>query len=125
MRLSYLLIIADLALSGCASEHGLGFMVGTNISHAVDRLGYPDAKREVRGETIYVWSSSHDVNLPRKTNSTTAGNLGHVPIYTTPAGMIYRRNCTIQLTADKDGKVEYWLWTGDKARCGQFASRLR
>jgi hypothetical protein len=93
MRLSYLLIIADLALTGCVSgqmNHGLGFMVGKNIGHAVNRLGYPDVTREIRGETIYVWSSSHDVNLPRKTDSTMAGNLGHVPIYTTPAGAIAR-----------------------------------
>lgn len=124
------LIGLALTLTGCVSEQlnkGLGFMVGQNIQYAVSRLGYPDAQREMLGDTLYIWSSSHNVALPMATTQSTYGTVGNVPVYGTTTGMTYipaNFNCTIQLAVGADQTIKSWQWSGNMGGCEQYAQRL-
>jgi hypothetical protein len=130
MRKFVLLIVAAMGLSGCVSDQmnqGLGFMVGQNIQYAVSRLGYPDDQRTMLGDTIYVWSTSRNVNLPMTTTSTTYGNVGTTPVYGTTMGTTYvpaNFNCTIQLAVGADQTIKSWQWSGNMGGCMQYARRL-
>jgi hypothetical protein len=60
--------VLGFGLTGCVTEQmnrGLGFMDGENTQYEVGRLGYHDAKREMLGDTIYVWATNHEVDLQR------------------------------------------------------------
>jgi hypothetical protein len=128
-RLTGLLLVA-LALSACVSDQmnqGLGFMVGQNIQTAVSRLGYPDAQRTMLGDTIYVWSTNHQVDLPMTTTSTIMGNVGTVPVYGTAMGTTYvpaNFNCTIQLGVGPGDIIKNWQWTGNMGGCARYANAL-
>jgi hypothetical protein len=124
-------LIAILAgLSGCLSDQmnkGLSFMVGQNIQYAVARLGYPDAQRTMLGDTIYVWGTSRDVDVPMTTSSSTYGTVGSTPYSGTTYGTTFVRanlNCTIQLGTTPDGTIKTWQWNGNMAGCMQYARRL-
>jgi hypothetical protein len=120
-----------LGLSGCLSDQmntGLSFMVGQNIQFAVSRLGYPDGQREMLGDTIYVWSTSREVNLPMMTTSTTTGSVGTVPIYGQTMSTQFvpaNFNCTIELGAGPDNIIKSWQWSGNIGGCMQYARALQ
>ena len=95
------LLLAVISLSGCVGQHmdeGLSNLVGQNISVAVARLGYPDSKREMMGDTIYVWGRSQNSVMPMSNTSTTTGMVGGAPVYGTTTSTSYvpvNYNCSI------------------------------
>src|ERR1035438_21011 len=106
------LLAVAFGLTGCASDElnkGLGFMAGQNIEFAVSRLGHPDNKREMLGDTIYIWSTSQNADLVTTTTSTTMGSVGTVPGYGTTMGMAFvpaNSKCTIQFAVETDGTIK-------------------
>ena len=88
---------------GVAGE-GLHFLVGRNIHDAVAILGSPTSQQTMPRETIYVWNTSHNVNLPLLTTSSTDGSAGTLPVQWVPANY----TCTIRLGVDAEGTVKQW-----------------
>jgi hypothetical protein len=131
MKRVLLVVGAALGLSGCVTTQmnkGLEFMVGQKIDAAVARLGYPDAQRTMLGDTIYIWNTSHNVNLPMTTTSMTTGYAGSTPVYGSTISTQYVRanfNCTIQLGTTTDGVIKSWQWQGNMGGCATYARMLR
>lgn len=126
------LIVAMMALglSGCMASRmnaGLNSLLGQPVEAAVDRLGYPDGQREMLGDTLYVWSSSHQAYLPTAQVSTTNGMVGGTPFYgtSTSYGMMgAQAYCSIQI-AVSDGRISHYQWSGNPLGCDSYASLLR
>jgi hypothetical protein len=124
------LIAVAFGLSGCASDelnNGLGFSPAQNIEFVVSRLGHPDSKRELLGDTIYIWSTSQNVDLLTTTTSTTMGIAGTPPGYGTSMGMAFvpaNFDCTMQLAVGTDGTIKSWKWSGDLGACAGYAQAL-
>jgi hypothetical protein len=56
----YLILAAILALAGCIMhklEKQLTPLIGQDIHVAIKRMGYPNATREVVGDTVYTWTT--------------------------------------------------------------------
>ena len=133
MRISILLALA-IGLSGCVDDRinkALSSMVGRNISYAMHKLGLPDAKHEVMGDTIYVWATNDDLESPiptiKVTLQTTSIVYGTMPDYDDATGTALPRatfNCTIQLAVNSSGTIKRWRWTGNPAGCAQYARAL-
>jgi hypothetical protein len=123
-------LVGALGLSGCVTSQmngGLDYLVGLNVEAALSVLGYPDGQREMLGDTLYVWSSSHDVALPMTTTATTTGNVGGMPYYGSTTRMGYMPanfNCTIQLAVGPDKIIKSWQWNGNMGGCQPYARRL-
>lgn len=130
MKRTALLVIIAIDLTGCVEQHmneGLRALVGQDIQMAVNRLGYPDGKREILGKTIYVWSASHSAVLPMASTSTTYGQIGGVPVYGTSTNMNFvpaNFNCTIQLAVGSNNTIETWQWSGNMGGCQPYARAL-
>ena len=106
----------------------LPLLNGLNISVAVDRLGYPTGQREILGDTIYVWETRQQVELPALTSSTTTGAVGNTPYYgidtaITPVSGEFV--CTIQLAVTPEGLIKRWQYNGNNGGCATYANALR
>jgi hypothetical protein len=124
-------LVGALGLSGCVTSRmndGLSDLVGLDVDAAVAVLGYPDGQREMMGDTLYIWSSNHNVVLPMATTTTTTGNFGGVPYYGSTTGMGYmpaNLNCTIQLAVGPNKVIKSWQWNGNMGGCQPYARSLR
>jgi hypothetical protein len=123
-------IAAAIALSGCVGqrlENGLRSLIGQPISVAANRLGYPDGEREILGDKIYFWSTSHSAMLPMANTTTTTGMVGGTPVYGQTTGMTMvpvHAQCTIQLAVDSAGLIKSWQYRGNPMGCRSYASAL-
>ena len=125
------MVLAAAALTGCVSRNmneGLQSLVGQDIHAAVARLGYPNAKREMLGDTIYVWGSSQNSVMPMTTTNYTTGMVGTVPITgaTTSTEFVpVNYNCSIQIATDSSGTIKNWQWSGNMGGCAHYARALK
>lgn len=128
MRYAFLVLISILA--ACATTRlndGLQKLMGQNIRDAVDLLGYPDGQREMMGDKIYIWSSSHDAALPLMTTSNTRGMVGNTPVYGTTTNTNWvpiNFNCTVQLGTDAHGTIKNFQWSGNQDGCRAYANAV-
>ena len=109
-------------LTACATQQlnrELQGMVGQDIHVAIAQFGYPDGTREVMGDTLYVWSSSHEALLPFTTASTTTGTYGYSTTTNTQM-MPVNANCTIQLAVNADGTIKGGQWEGNQMGCRRY-----
>lgn len=131
MRRFWLATLAAVGLAGCvdqAMNQGLGGLVGQNIRAAVSRLGYPDGKREMLGNTIYVWNTNRSIILPVPTSTTTTGYVGPLPVSGTTTGTAYipqSYNCTLQIGTDQAGTIINYQWAGNTGGCARYANALK
>ena len=123
-------ILCVILLNGCVSQNmtkGLNNLVGKHIRAAVERLGYPDAKREMLGDTIYLWGKSQNTVVPMSSVSTTTGSIGSYPMYGTTTSTNYvpvNYNCTIQIIVDSNEIIKSWSWSGNMGGCSSYATAL-
>jgi hypothetical protein len=116
-----------LLLAACAThqlDEGLKGLMGRNISEAVNRMGYPDGKREMMGDTIYVWSTNHTGVMPLNMPSTTTGNVGGTPYYSTTNTMHMipiAYACTVQIATTADGTIKSYQWEGNEGGCRRYS----
>ena len=143
-KICLIVVTLGLLLGGCVFqqlESGLNKMTGEDISYAVRIWGYPNAKREMFGKTIYIWStqSSGSMVLPTTTyqpgtTSTTYGTVGNTTYsgttytsgqtVTTYQTYNYNYNCTIELIVNSQGIIESWQYNGNAGGCGRFTRNL-
>lgn len=83
-------------------ERGLGEMYGQPLSYAVDRLGLPDGKVEMEGETVYTWST--DI-----ANQWGGGA---------------QLSCRIRISV-KDGRITRGDYSGNQGACRLYAKALK
>jgi hypothetical protein len=130
MKKLVVLVVVAFTLSGCVSQRmneGLNNLMGQNIQVAVDRLGYPDGQRTMLGDTIYVWSASHNTMLPMSTTSMTSGSVGTLPVYGTTTNTSFvpaNLNCTIQISTFPDKTIKSYQWSGNNGGCSPYANAL-
>ena len=125
-----LLLAAAIGLSGCVSDQlnqGLTGLVGRPIDFAVQRLGYPNAQREILGDTLYIWSTNRAGVMPILTNQTTTGLVGNVPVTGTTSGLAYvpvQYDCTIEIAVTAEKIIKSWRWEGNLGGCQPYAQAL-
>jgi len=118
------------ALTGCAFTHmtkGLQALSGHGIQTAFSVLGYPDAKQEYGGDTVYIWSTNRSGVLFLPQTSATQGYVGITPVYgmtTYNQAVPINYKCTIKIVADSNGMIKYCEWGGNEGGCRSYASRL-
>lgn len=123
-------IFTVLALSGCATQQldrGLQGLLGHNIQEVVAIWGYPDAQREVMGDTVYIWSTNQNVSMPLMTSSTTTGHIGGTPVYGTTSQLQFvpmAFACTVQLAVNPDRMIKNYQWEGNQGGCRRYSSRF-
>lgn len=119
------------AVAGCATQQldaGLKGLIGRPISEAVGRLGYPDSQREMMGDKLYVWSTSHTAVMPIMNTSTTTGSVGGAPVYGQTTGMTMvpmNANCLIQVAVTESGIIKSYQWRGNEMGCQLYARAFR
>jgi len=127
-------IVATICLvlvAGCATQQldtGLKGLIGRPVSEAVGRLGYPDSQREMMGDKLYVWSTSHTAVMPIMNTSTTTGNVGGMPVYGQTTGMTMvpmNANCLIQVAVTENGIIKSYQWRGNEMGCKMYARAFR
>jgi hypothetical protein len=124
-------IFVVFGLGGCVGQRmndGLGDLVGQNHKVAVARLGYPDGQRTILGDTIYVWSASHNTVMPMTSTNFATGMVGRVPFSgaTTNTDFVpVNLNCAIQLAVDQNGTIKSYQWSGNVGGCSPYANALR
>lgn len=92
-----------------AIERQLASLMGADLSAAVGILGFPDERRQTgSGLWAYVWSSGRSSRLPM-----TEIRMGS---YDTEAGG-GSSPCKIELTADDNGRVAGYTWSGTQGDC--------
>jgi hypothetical protein len=122
--------VAAVLLTGCVGqrlEKGLNSLLGQPATVAVARLGYPDGEREIMGDKIYIWSTSHQAALPVTNTSTTTGSVGGVPVYGQTTGTAWvpvTARCTIQLAVDASGQIKHYQYQGNPMGCSGYARML-
>lgn len=105
----------------------LSALIGQNLSVAVNRLGYPTGQREMLGDTIYVWETHQQVQVPAVSSSAVTGNVGSTPYYglnTTIASAPGEFACTIQLAINSDKTIKSWQLEGNNGGCASYANAL-
>lgn len=117
-------IVLLLALAGCKSVSGqldetLKPLIGTDIRGTVVVLGFPDSRRDVRGDTIYFWShirhtAMADANEPVRFRADIQGT------EVAPVSV----QCTLQVAADEHGKIKSYHFSGNAAGCKIFLDVL-
>ena len=91
------------------------------------RLGYPDGERQIMGDTIYIWSTSHNTSMPLVNTSNTTGMVGNVPVYGTTSSTQWvpmNFNCTVQFAVGPDSIIKGYKWSGNEGGCKGFARAL-
>jgi hypothetical protein len=97
-----LIILAALALSGCAGakiKEQMPQYVGQPASALFAKLGYPTAEQTVAGSKVYIWSTTSLVD-----------------------GTSYE--CKIRAIVDSRDIITSWDGEGNQGGCGRYASRL-
>jgi hypothetical protein len=118
--------VASLVLTACITLHNRmekDLDALTSIKDAVDVWGYPDAKHEMLGSMIYVWSTSHSAILPSLQTSTTTGSIGGTPIGAQTRSLEWipvSADCTIQLVEGEGGSIKTWKWEGNEMGCDSY-----
>ena len=113
--------------AGCATQQldtGLKGLIGHPVNEAVARLGYPDNQREILGDRLYVWSTSHTALMPHMNTSTTTGSVGGMPVYGQTTGMTMapvNAYCLIQLAVTDTGIIKSYQWQGNPIGCQMYA----
>jgi hypothetical protein len=129
-RISALLFVLGL-LSGCVSQNmnaGLQGLLGRDIHVAVDKLGYPNQKRQMLGDTIYVWAISDTSMGVVPITDTTTGHVGSVPIAATTTSYVptvENLHCEIELAVGANNIIKHWEWRGNMGACAGWANRLK
>ena len=124
-------VLLLVTIAGCATQQldaGLKGLIGHPVSEAVGRLGYPDSQREMMGDKLYVWSTSHTAVMPIMNTSTTTGSVGGTPIYgqTTGVTMVpMNANCLIQVAVTETGVIKSYQWRGNEMGCQMYARAFR
>lgn len=129
-KLARVLATPAICRGGCLegrADQGLAFMVGQNIQFAVERMGYPDAKRETAGGTVLFLE-----RRPRRESADDGqrhhGRAGGVPAYGSTTGLDYKRgafNCAVQMSVGADQITKSWRWSGNIAGCMGYAASPR
>jgi hypothetical protein len=131
MKKSGIAVVVLMLLVGCAfndMERGLEAMQGRPIQTAFSVLGYPDAKQEYAGDTVYVWTTNRAGALFLPQTSTTYGNVGGTPVYgqTSYNQLVpVTYECTIKIVTDSGGTIKYWEYGGNQGGCQTYSKRLR
>lgn len=119
-------------LAGCATgtmDRIMTSWQGEHIDRVVERWGYPNAERNFRGKTLYVWNESSTYVLP--SYSTTTGTVSRagpgMAFYsgtttTMPGGPI-TGVCERILEVDSAGRVVAWQWEGNNCCAMTVAGR--
>jgi hypothetical protein len=124
-------ILAGAALAGCVFQNmddGLKALIGQDVHVAVARLGYPTDKREMLGDTIYIWSTAQTVTGTMPVTSTTTGRVGNVPVQSTTTNFVPTANtyaCAIQMAVDSSERIKSYQWQGNIGGCQGYARNLK
>jgi hypothetical protein len=88
---------------------GLSDLVGKDIHTAMEKLGSPSDRRVKAGETLYIWSISHDMTIPQPPLPTVTGVTPDAILTFTmipqPRIMLFF-NCTIELDVDSERQIK-------------------
>ncbi len=128
MRYLFAIPVIAVTLAGCATQElnaGLKGLMGQPISAAVDRLGFPDGKRHMMGETIYIWSTNYSSVMAVPQYTTTTGAVGNVPYYSTTSSIGLMRttaDCTVELAVNSEKIITWYKWQGNQYGCRQYAN---
>jgi hypothetical protein len=131
-RIGYFMVA--LFLGGCTitppitdrMERTLHMMLGKNIKDAIAIWGYPDSQRTMFGDTIYVWSTDHQVTTTLPSVATTIGDIDGTPYSATTWGtetVSHQYSCRIQFATDPDGRIKSYQWRGNGG-CAPYAQQL-
>lgn len=130
MRRLIVVVAVSAALLGCAGQQlqkGLGDAIGTNINTLVYKWGYPNSKREMMGQTIYVWTNAFSSSYVVPQTQTTTGYVGTTPIYGTTTSyttQTINAQCVIEVGVDDDDTIQNFQYRGNQVGCQPYASRL-
>ena len=96
-------------LCGCTGtgwklHEGLQKSVGQNIQAVIEDLGRPNSQQKVSGDTVYTWNA----------------DLGTV---TFEGGWVHRY-CMVQVTADGNGRIQSYDYSGEMEGCQRWADAL-
>jgi hypothetical protein len=121
------MLIAALLIGGCVTTESiiapLRAMKGQSIQVAVAKLGYPAEKREMLGDSIYVWSTNRQALLIMPT--TTLGAVGRVGYSQTSYGATPAQlYCTIQIATDAADVIKRVQFEGNQGGCRMYAREL-
>jgi hypothetical protein len=122
-------------LTGCMTwggfQQNLGTLIGEPLDVAINRLGYPNAERQIAGHHVYVWSSNSTgvIAMPQTTYGTaTAFNrfgTAHVVGNTTSfVPMAVGYNCEIDLEVDTADRIRSYQYNGNIGGCRGYNRRL-
>ena len=120
-------VVAALLLVGCASSqlnNGLHSLLGQRIEAARAHLGNPDGRREIMGDTIYIWSTNRAAITPFVDTPTTTGMVGNMPVHgtTSPVSFVpVQAQCTIQIAVSAYGIIKQYQWQGNEMGCRGYA----
>ena len=117
--------------AGCATfgqmDKGLDSLVGQKEQVAFDVLGYPDAKNDIGGATVYIWGRQSTGVYYAPQTRTTYGNVGgtsYTANTTYYAPQVYSAECTIKIIVN-NGIISNYDYYGNLAGCEGFISRLK
>jgi hypothetical protein len=123
--------VTAFSLGACTTfqdiENGLSGLVGKDISHAINKLGYPAGERSVAGKKIYVWSTQNSGSYVMPQTNYNTGYVGGMPVSYTTTGYTthsYNYACTIEIIVNKADTIETWQYSGNVGGCSHYASRL-
>ena len=120
-------------LTGCVTLNGfmteyLGKYFGEDIKTAYRSLGYPKAVREnYDGTRTHVWSTTVSGIAFAPAFNNTSGYIGNTNFQarsTSYTPYSYSTGCTIELTTDKNDKVQHWGYNGSVEGCLGYANML-
>jgi hypothetical protein len=128
-----LLVIAFLGLlCSCVAQNmnsGLTYLLGQDIRVAVSKIGYPNEKREMLGDRLYIWGVKNtETAIVPVLSGSTNGYIGTVSINTTTTSMVPITNtyyCSIELAVDSNNRITHYEWRGNMGGCASYANRLK
>lgn len=124
-------LVAAFVLAGCTSfsvlDKELPKLVGQPVDVAVNKLGFPNAERNIMGKKVYIWSTTQSGTSIVPTTSYSTAYIGTKPVSaqtTTYSTQDYTLSCTLRLIVDDKGVVRDYDYDGNNGACFAYSSRL-
>lgn len=127
------ILAITLLLSGCIDSFvqlnkSLPTYVGRSVKEVAQRIGYPDVKQEIMGDSVFTWNTSHDSTMYLPQTTTTTGNVDGAPFSATTTGgteaVPLHFHCMIQIATDDNGIIKNTRWSGNRGGCSGYAAAL-
>lgn len=121
---------------GCATwgqfDKGLDNLVGSPISAAIDRIGYPNTEQTIAGTKVYRWGRSSQGAIYTPTTSTTYGTVSTARGFgtysaTTNGGYMtpVNYNCNLTLVVDENEIIRRYQYEGNLGGCQAYIKALK